>query len=130
MGAFAVVKDHQIVGQCTHLIPLGTGTTPMAFPFMAPIKEGLIDTVLIMGDPAAVKGSKGANEPTHPGLHPTDQFFEPSPKPRKQVGEIKTGSATVFFGGQAAATIQSQASCCRAAPPGKLVPGIPTVLIG
>lgn len=127
MGAPAVVKDHQIVGQCTHLIPVGSGTGPMAFPFMGPLTDGLIDSVVIMGKPAAVEGSSGATKPPHPGLHPSDQFFE-SGGPRRQVGKITKGSATVFFGGKPAASISSQAQCCR--PPGTLVPGIPTVLIG
>ena len=129
MGAFAVIEGHQIVGQCTHLIPVGNATGPMAFPFAAPLTDGLVDTVLIMGKKAAVEGSSGATAP-HPGLHPSDPFFEPSPKPRKQVGKINRGSTTVFIGGKAAATVQSTAQCCRPAPPARLVPGVPTVLIG
>ena len=128
MGAFAVSGDHKIIGQCIHLIPVGNASGPSPFPFSAPLTDGLVDSVLIKGAPAAVQDSSGATDPAHPGLHPSDQFFEPSPKPRKQVGKISKGSTSVFFGGKAAASIASIAQCCR--PPGKLVPGEPTVEIG
>jgi hypothetical protein len=132
MGAPAVAENDQVTGQCTHLVPAGAGTAPMPFPFMARLTDGLVETVLIMGRRAAVEGSSGGNLPAHPGLHPSDQFFEPPGMQglRKQVGSITSGSASVFFGGKAAATIQSRASCCRAQPPGRIVPGVPTILIG
>lgn len=128
MGAPAVVKNHQIIGNCTHLIPMGNASGPMAFVFTAPLKDGLIDSVLIAGQPAAVEGSSGVQTPPHtPPLHPSDQFFEKG-GPRVQVGKITKGSATVLIGGKPAASIASIAQCCR--PPGKLTPGIPTVEIG
>jgi uncharacterized Zn-binding protein involved in type VI secretion len=133
MGAPAVAENDQITGQCTHVVPAGAGTAPMPFPFVARLTQGLVDTVLIMGRRAAVVDSSGGNLPAHPGLHPSDPFFEPPGAPgaaRKQVGSITSGSASVFFGGKAAATVQSRASCCRAQPPGRIVPGVPTVLIG
>jgi len=128
MGALAVSGDHKIIGQCIHQIPVGNASGPMTFPFSAPITDGLVASVLIKGAPAAVEGSSGATKPAHPGLHPSDQFFEPSPTPRKQVGKITKGSSTVSFGGHPAASIASIAQCCR--PPGKLAPGEPTVEIG
>ncbi len=133
MGAPAVAENDQVTGQCTHLVPAGAGTAPMPFPFVASLNRGLVDSVLIMGRRAAVEGTSGGNTPAHPGLHPSDPFFEPPGTPstaRKQVGTITSGSTSVFFGGRAAATIQSRASCCRAQPPGRIVPGVPTVLIG
>ena len=128
MGAFAVNKGTRVMGTCTtHLMPSGSGTGPAGpRPFSAPISDGTISSVLIAGEPAAVINSLGYNDlPTH-----NDIVDAPFTAPKAQVGQIKSGSATVLIGGQAAATIKSTATCCKPAHTGKLVPGVPTVLIG
>lgn len=127
MGAFAVTSKHRIVGICTkHLMPSGSGTGPAGpRPFSAPISKGTIASVLIAGEPAAVINASGTNDlQTH--LDVVDGSYK---SPSAQVGQIKSGSATVLIGGEKAATIASAATCCTG-DPGKLVPGVPTVLIG
>lgn len=126
MGAPAIVKGHRINGSCpNHLVPSGSGTAPAGpQPFSAPISEGIIDTVLIGGQPAAVIGASGTNDmKTHVGI--VDGPFASS---EARIGRITTGSPTVLIKGQMAASTSSTATCCVV--PGTLSPGIPTVLIG
>ena len=128
MGSPAIVMNDLIQGVCgIHLIPNPASGAPQPgppVPFSAPITVGVVPTVMIGGKPAAVMGCSGFNTPPHVGLHPTDPFFGPP----LQVGRILTGSATVMFGGQPAATQSSQALCC--ATPGQLVPTVTNVMIG
>jgi uncharacterized Zn-binding protein involved in type VI secretion len=127
MGTPAVVQGDRINGICTkHLMPSASGTQP-AGPraFSAPISLGIIPTVKIGGKPAAVISASGMNDnPAHAGI-----VDGPFAAPAGQIGRITSGSATVKIGGQQAATISSQATCCTG-DPGKLAPGIPTVQIG
>lgn len=122
-----VMKD-QVTGQCPiHLIPNPASGAPQPsppLPFAAPLLTGLCQTVLIDGKPAAVVGSSGYNTPPHVGLHPSDPYLVPT----VQVGKVISGSATVFFGGQPAATAQSTCTCC--ATPGTIPPSVTDVLIG
>jgi len=127
MGTPAVRQTDRINGICTkHLMPSASGTQP-AGPraFSAPINLGIKPQVLIGGQAAAVIGSSGMNDnPAHAGI--VDGAFA---APAGQIGRITSGSQTVSIGGQAAATISSQATCCTG-DPGKLAPGAPTVHIG
>jgi len=129
MSAPAVVANDRVTGQCAiHQVPSPTGSpvpAPGPLPFAAPLVQGLVASVLIGGKPAAVVGSSGYNTPPHVGLHVSDPFVSPT----QQVGRVTTGSATVLIGGKPAATTASQALCCGPTP-GRLVPGVPTVLIG
>jgi uncharacterized Zn-binding protein involved in type VI secretion len=114
------------MGTCpNHLIPSASGTAPAGpRPFSAPISQGTVSSVLIGGKPAAVFGASGTNDTkSHSGI-----VDAPFAAERGQIGRITSGSATVLIKGQMAATINSTATCCVA--PGKLVPGVPTVLIG
>jgi uncharacterized Zn-binding protein involved in type VI secretion len=107
-------------------MPSASGTQP-AGPraFSAPITLGTKPQVLIGGQAAAVIGASGMNDnPAHAGI--VDGAFA---APAGQIGRITSGSQTVLIGGQAAATISSQATCCTG-DPGKLAPGAPTVQIG
>src|SRR5688572_12711309 len=128
MGAPAIVMNDKIQGTCAiHQVLNPASGVPQPGPpmqFSAPITVGVVTTVLIGGQPAAVMGCSGFNMPPHVGLHATDPFMAPP----MQVGRILTGSATVMFGGQPAATQTSQALCC--ATPGSLVPTVTTVQIG
>ncbi|HEV7809627.1 MAG TPA: PAAR domain-containing protein [Candidatus Limnocylindrales bacterium] len=111
MGAEAVVKGTRIEGTCNvHLIPSASGTAP-AGPrkFSAPIKNGTIASVLLGGREAAVMGASGTND--LPGTH--DGIVDgPFASPTGRVGRVLSGSATVFIGGQMAATTASLATCC------------------
>ena len=127
MGLAAVRATDRINGICTkHLMPGPSGTQP-AGPraFSAPIQLGTVPTVQIGGQLAAIVNSFGMNDnPLHNGI--VDGVFA---VPAGQIGRITSGSQTVLIGGQAAATIGSQATCCTG-DPGKLAPGLPTVQIG
>ena len=127
MGVAAVRQTDRINGICTkHLMPSASGTQP-AGPraFSAPINLGINPKVVIGGQAAAVVGASGMNDnPAHAGI--VDGAFA---APAGQIGRITSGSQTVQIGGQPAATIASQATCCTA-DPGRLAPGAPTVLIG
>jgi len=128
MGAPAVVMNDQVTGQCPiHLIPNPVTGAPQPsppLPFAAPLMTGLCQTVLIDGKAAAVVGSSGYNTPPHIGLHPSDPYLAPT----MQAGRVVSGSATVMFGGQPAATAQSSSTCC--ATPGTISPTVTDVIIG
>lgn len=127
MGVAAIVAGNRIQGTCpNHMMPSASGTQPAGpRPFSAPISEGTVSSVLIGGKAAAVIGAFGYNDATtHSDI--VDPPFAGGPK--AQIGRITSGSPTVLIGGKMAATLNSMATCCVA--PGKLVPGVPTVLIG
>ena len=127
MGTPAIVMGDQVQGICAiHQIPSPVGN-PMPgppMPFAAPLTTGLCASVLIGGKPAAVLGSSGLNTPPHVGLHASDPFLAPP----LQVGRVMSGSPTVLFGGQPAASASATATCCLT--PGTLVPSTPNVLVG
>jgi uncharacterized Zn-binding protein involved in type VI secretion len=128
MGAPAIVLGDQITGQCPiHIIPNPATGIPQPsppLPFSAPITIGVCPTVMIEGKPAAVVGCTGYNTPPHVGLFPADPFMVPT----MQMGTVLSGSMTVLFGGQPAATAMSSSTCC--ATPGTITPTVTSVLIG
>lgn len=128
MGAPAIVMGDKVTGLCPiHLIPNPATGAPQPgppMPFSAPLTMGTVANVLIGGKPAAVMGSSGVNTPPHVGLHPSDPYMVPP----MQVGRVVSGSPTVMFGGQPAASATASCTCC--ATPGQLVPTVVTVLIG
>jgi uncharacterized Zn-binding protein involved in type VI secretion len=127
MGAPAIVMGDRITGICAiHQIPAAAGapTPGPPMPFSAPVTIGTVATVLIGGKPAVVMGCSGLNTPPHVGLHASDPFMAPP----AQIGRVVSGSATVMFGGQPAASATASCTCC--ATPGQLVPSVMTVLIG
>ena len=127
MGAPAIVMGDRITGICAiHQIPAAAGapTPGPPMPFSAPVTIGTVATVLIGGKPAVVMGCSGLNTPPHVGLHASDPFMAPP----AQIGRVVSGSATVMFGGQPAASSTASCTCC--ATPGQLVPSVMTVLIG
>jgi uncharacterized Zn-binding protein involved in type VI secretion len=129
MGAPAAVTGDQISAQCPgHLIPNPATGAPQPsppLPFTAPISLGVVPTVLVGGQPAAVVGSSGFNTPPHVGLHPSDPFMLPP----QQIGQVVVGSVSVLIGGQGAATQSSQCTVCDGLP-GTLAASGATVLIG
>ncbi len=129
MGQPAIVMGDRVTGMCaTHQVPNPASgapqPSPAPLPFSAPLLQGLATTVLIQGKPAAVVGSAGFNTPPHIGLHISDPFAIPT----QERGQVASGSPTVQFGGQVAATASSNATCCI--EPGSIVPTVTTVLIG
>jgi uncharacterized Zn-binding protein involved in type VI secretion len=127
MPAPAIVMGDKVTGMCpNHLIigPLGAPIPSPPLPFSAPLTMGLCATVLIGGKPTAVVGASGMNVPPHVGLHPSDPFLAPP----VQMGRVTSGSPTVLFGDEPAASATSVCMCCTV--PGQLVPTVTTVLIG
>jgi uncharacterized Zn-binding protein involved in type VI secretion len=103
-GTGCLPGSHQMVG------PFGAPTpNPAPLPFAGMLNKDVITTVTIGGRPVAVVGSKGDTTAPHPGLHASDPA---QMLPMRQVGEVMTGSPTVFFGGQAAATSNSMVKTC------------------
>ena len=128
MGQPAAVQGDAIMGTCVgHMIPGAAGAPAPAppMPFNAPLMMGLEMSVLIGGKPAAVMGSSGFNQPPHVGLHPSDPYLVPT----AQEGKVTVGSATVMFGGAAAAHMGSMAMIDFGIP-GNIMASAVDVLIG
>ena len=128
MGQPAAVSGDQVNAVCSlHLMPNpATGAPQPAppLPFAAPITLGVCATVLVCGSPAVVVGATGVNTPPHVGLHPSDPYMVPT----MQKGQVVSGSQTVLFGGQPAASATSTCTCC--ATSGQITPTVTDVLIG
>lgn len=126
MGFQVLVAGDQIQGTCPgHQVPSASGTAPAGpLPFVAPLTQNLVASVLVRGKPAAVLGSSGLNTPSHPGI-----VDPPFASPTQQIGRVVSGSATVLIGGKPAATVNSRCAMC-ATPASTVGPGDMGVLIG
>jgi uncharacterized Zn-binding protein involved in type VI secretion len=128
VGSRAIVQNDRIEGACAiHQVPNPTSGAPQPGPpmrFSAPLTVGLAPKVRIGGKAAAVVGSSGANQPPHAGLHVSDPYAVPA----MQVGRVVSGSMSVRFGGQPAATASSSVTMCQT--PGSLVATITDVMVG
>jgi uncharacterized Zn-binding protein involved in type VI secretion len=120
-----------VVAVDTHIVmipsPGGPVPTPLPSPFSGQITGGTVQTVKIMGKPAAVVGSTADNVPPH---IPAGGPFQ---NPPQNQGTVKTGSATVKIGGKAAArNLDTATTCDDIAPtaPKAQVIAAGTVLIG
>jgi uncharacterized Zn-binding protein involved in type VI secretion len=103
--------------------------TPLPHPFSGIIDGGVVATVKIGGQPAAVVGSTASNQPPHIPTPPGVSFQNPPPNQ----GTVKLGSATVKIGGQQAARNGDGVATCDdiapEAPKGKII-AAGTVFIG
>ncbi|HUZ76802.1 MAG TPA: PAAR domain-containing protein [Chloroflexota bacterium] len=132
MGMPAAKQGDQIIGTDIHIImvPAPPGPpvpTPIPHPFIGIINGSLSSDVKIMGQPAAVLGSKGKNNPPHLPLAPGN--FQKSPT---NEGTIMKGSATVMINGKPAARMGDTALTCNDPvdlPSGSVI-AAGTVLIG
>jgi uncharacterized Zn-binding protein involved in type VI secretion len=116
----------------THIVlvpsPGGPVPTPLPHMFSGTINGGLVTTVKIGGQPAAVVGSTASCSPPHLPTPPGTTFQAP---PSNQ-GSVFMGSATVTIGGQAAARNGDTVKTCNDpadAPVGQIVAG-GTVMVG
>jgi uncharacterized Zn-binding protein involved in type VI secretion len=132
MGKPAAKANDQITSVDTHIVMVpsanGMVPTPLPHPFMGKINGGVIKSVKIGGQAAAVVGSTADNSPAHTPTPPGSTFQ----KPPSNKATIKTGSATVKIGGKQAARAGDTATTCgdpADAPNGKIV-AAGTVLIG
>lgn len=112
MGQPAAKANDQVMGTDTHIVMVPAGPalvpTPLPHPFVGMIDGGLVSTVKIAGQPAAVVGSTASNSPSHIPTPPGVSFQ----KPPANKATIQAGSATVTIGGKAAARNGDIAQTC------------------
>jgi uncharacterized Zn-binding protein involved in type VI secretion len=116
----------------THIVmvptPGGPVPTPLPHPFSGALDGGLIASVKIAGQAAAVVGSTASNNPPHLPTPPGTSFQAPP----ANKGTVFIGSATVKIGGKAAARSGDTVTTCNDpadAPVGQIV-AAGTVRIG
>lgn len=113
MGAPAATKGSLVTGTDTHLVnvpsPGGPVPTPLPHAFSGSIDGGVVPTVKIGGQPAAVVGSSASNAPAHVPTPPGTSFA----KSPANSGTVVMGSSTVKIGGKAAARSGDPVSTCN-----------------
>jgi uncharacterized Zn-binding protein involved in type VI secretion len=133
MGQPAATQGSTVVAVDTHIVmvPTAGGPVPTVLPhsFNGVMDGGLVPTVKIMGNPAAVVGSTATNTPAHLPSPPGLSFQTPPPNR----GTVQTGSATVKIGGKQAARNADTAVTCDdvapTAPKGQII-AAGTVMVG
>lgn len=132
MGQPAAKANDQVVATDTHILMVPAGPslvpTPLPHPFTGLLSGGLVATVKIAGQAAAVVGSTADNTPPHIPTPPGTAFQ----KPPSNQGTVQLGSMTVKFGGKQAARNGDIAITCNDpadAPVGQVV-AVCTVSIG
>jgi uncharacterized Zn-binding protein involved in type VI secretion len=132
MGQPAAKLNDQVTATDTHIVMVPAGPSlvpvPLPHPFTGMITGGVISSVKIGGQPAAVAGSSATNTPAHIPTPPGTSFQ----KPPSNQGTIQMGSATVQIGGKPAARNGDTAITCNDPadmPVGKVV-AAGTVFIG
>jgi uncharacterized Zn-binding protein involved in type VI secretion len=132
MGKPAAAANSTVVAVDTHIVmvptPGGPVPTPLPHPFNGRLDGGLINTVKINGQAAAVVGSTASNSPAHISTPPGTSFQ----KPPADKGTVFMGSPTVTIGGKAVARAGDPVTTCNDPadiPVGKIV-AAGTVTIG
>ena len=132
MGQPAAKANDQVTATDTHIVIVPAGPaqvpTPLPHPFTGVLSGGLICSVKIGGQPAAVAGSTADNLPPHIFTPPGVSFQ----KPPANKASVLMGSATVKIGGKPAARNGDTATTCNDPadlPVGKVV-AAGTVFIG
>ena len=132
MGAPAATANSSVVGVDTHIVlvpsPGGPVPTPLPHPFNGIVDGGLVSSVKINGQPAAVVGSTATNTPSHIPTPPGTAFQ----KPPANRGTVRMGSFTVKIGGKAAARSGDPVDTCNDPadlPVGQVV-AVGTVMVG
>jgi uncharacterized Zn-binding protein involved in type VI secretion len=132
MGVPAAVANSFVTAVDTHVVlvpsPGGPVPSPLPHPFNGVVDGGLINTVKINGQPAAVVGSTATNTPAHLPTPPGTAFQ----KPPANRGTAFMGSSTVRIGGKAAARHGDPVTTCNDpadVPVGKIA-AVGTVSVG
>lgn len=132
MGQPAAKANDQVTGTDTHIVMVPAGPslvpTPLPHPFSGMLNGGLVATVKIGGQAAAVVGSTADNLPPHLPTPPGTTFQ----KPPANKGTVQLGSMSVKIGGKQAARNGDAAMTCNDpadAPVGKIV-AAGTVMVG
>lgn len=128
----AANSNSTVLAVDTHIVlvptPGGPVPTPLPHPFNGRLDGGLITSVKLNGQPAAVVGSTATNSPAHIPTPPGTAFQKP---PANQ-GTVFMGSTTVLIGGKAAARQGDPVTTCNDPadlPVGQIM-AVGTVLIG
>jgi uncharacterized Zn-binding protein involved in type VI secretion len=113
MGQAAAKANDQLTATDTHMVMVPAGPslvpTPLPHVFAGILDGGLIQSVKIGGQAAAVVGSTATNTPSHLPTPPGTSFQ----KPPADKGTVKLGSMTVKFGGKQAARNSDMAMTCN-----------------
>ncbi|HOL63717.1 MAG TPA: PAAR domain-containing protein [Accumulibacter sp.] len=121
MGQAAARQNDLVTATDLHqvLVPVGPSLVPMPLPhpYSGKLLGGVLPTLLIGGQPAAVAGSLAVNQPPHLPTAPGISFVVP---PSNQ-SQVLMGSASVLFGGRPAARHGDVALTCN--DPGDLPVG-------
>lgn len=125
-GSMVISTDIHIV-----LVPTPGGPVPIPLPhtFVGQMSSGLVQTVLIGGQPAANLGTLAANQPPHLVTPPGTSFTRP---PTNQA-RMLLGSMSVRVGGQPAMRNGDMAFTCNDPadlPVGRVLAPSPTVTFG
>jgi uncharacterized Zn-binding protein involved in type VI secretion len=133
MGQPAATKSHPVVAVDTHIVlvpsPGGPVPTPLPHAFSGRLDGGLVDSVKIAGQPAAVNGSTATNAPAHIPTPPGTSFQ----RPPADKGTVQVASSTVLVGGNGVARLGDTVQTCNDpadAPVGSIVAGAVTVMAG
>ena len=116
MGQPAASGASMVMAIDTHIVmipsPGGPIPTPLPSPFQGQLNSGLVPTVKIAGQPAAVVGSGADNVPPHiPAGGPVQA-------PPSNKATIQQGSTSVKFGGKFAARNLDPVVTCDDLSPG------------
>lgn len=124
MGQPAAKANDQITATDIHIVMVPAGPslvpTPLPHPFMGMLNGGLIASVKICGQAAAVVGSTADNSPPHMPTPPGTTFQAPP----TNKATVQIGSMTVKIGGKQAARNGDVAMTCNDpadAPVGQIV---------
>jgi len=113
MGLPAATANNMVIATDIHIVmvpsPGGPVPTPLPHQFVGQLDGGLVTTVKIGGQAAAVVGSTASNNPPHIPTPPGTAFQKP---PANQ-GTVFLGSMTVKVGGQAAARHGDMVTTCN-----------------
>ena len=133
MGQPAANGASMVTAVDTHIVlvpsPGGPIPTPLPHPFSGQFSSGLVTSVLIAGQPAAVVGSVATNSPAHIPTSPGTSFQAPP----ANKGAVHLGSMSVQIGGQNAARNADPVRTCNdpvEAPVGQIIATTPSVVIG
>jgi uncharacterized Zn-binding protein involved in type VI secretion len=102
VGQPAATQNSQVIAVDTHIVmvpAVAPVPTPLPHAFSGMIDGGVVPTVKIAGQAAAVVGSSATNQPPHIPTPPGVSFQVPPPNR----GTVQIGSGTVKIGGKPAA---------------------------